>query len=185
MLGPNGSGKSTLLSYIFADHPQAYAKKLTLFGQKRGSGESIWDIKKRIGYTSSEMHLYYRQSVSCLKVVESGFFDSIGLYRRCNSEQVQTALYLMEMLGISHLEERSFQKISSGEQRLVLFARSLVKNPELLILDEPFHGLDDQHKQNCIDLVESFCRQPGKSLIFVTHSREEIPSCVEHYLELE
>ena len=175
LLGANGSGKSTLLSYIFADNPQAYSKKLSLFDRKRGTGESIWDIKKRIGFTSSEMHLYYRKNVNCLQVIESGFFDSIGLYRKCTDKQTQLADYMLDLLQIKHLRERSFMKISSGEQRLVLFARSLVKNPELLILDEPFHGLDDENKQRCLQIVEDYGNQPNKSLIFVTHQQEEIP----------
>lgn len=177
--GPNGTGKSTLLSYIFADNPQAYAKDIALFDRERGTGESIWDIKKRIGFTSSEMHLYYREPVSCLKIVESGFFDSIGLFRNCSETQEQTAKYVMNVVGISHLEERSFLKISSAEQRLVLFARTLVKNPEVLILDEPFHGLDNRNLHHCINIVEDFCRQPGKTLVFVTHNANELPSCVD------
>jgi molybdate transport system ATP-binding protein len=178
LLGKNGSGKSTLLSYIFADNPQAYSKQLTLFDHPRGTGESIWDIKKRIGFTSSEMHLYYRENVSGLKVVESGFFDSIGLFRKCSDEQAQLAEYWLEILNISYLKEIPFLKMSSGEQRMILFARSLVKNPELLILDEPFHGLDDENKQRCLQLVEDFCKQPDKSLIFVTHRQEEIPKII-------
>ena len=178
LLGTNGSGKSTLLSYIFADNPQAYSKNLTLFDRKRGTGESIWDIKKRIGFTSSEMHLYYRKNVNCLQVIASGFFDSIGLYRKCTDEQTNLADYLLDLLQIKHLRERSFIKISSGEQRLILFARSLVKNPELLILDEPFHGLDDENKQRCLQIVESYGKQANKSLIFVTHQQEEIPENV-------
>lgn len=182
--GPNGTGKSTLLSYIFADNPQAYAKDISLFGRARGTGESIWEIKKRIGFTSSEMHLYYREPVDCLKIVESGFFDSIGLFRTCNEAQEQTAKYIMEKVGISHLEKRSFLKVSSAEQRLVLFARTLVKNPEVLILDEPFHGLDSHNLQRCIAIVEDFCRQPGKTLVFVTHNAKELPSCVDKMFEL-
>ncbi len=185
LTGPNGSGKSTLLSYIFADNPQAYAKDIALFGRERGTGESIWDIKKRIGFTSSEMHLYYREPVSCLKIVESGFFDSIGLYRTCTAAQEQTARYIIQVIGIEHLTDRSFLQISSAEQRLVLFARTLVKNPELLILDEPFHGLDNTNLLRCIGIVESFCRQPDKTLIFVTHNMSEIPKCVDHNFNLQ
>lgn len=185
LLGPNGSGKSTLLSYIFADNPQGYSLSLWLFDRKRGSGESIWDIKKRIGYTSSEMHLYYRENVSCLKVVESGYFDSVGLYCRCTEQQQQHALVLMKQLGVAHLAERSFLKVSSGEQRLLLFARALIKNPQLLILDEPFHGLDKRHKQRCLELIECYGSQRSKSLIFVTHYQQEIPACVQHVYQLE
>ncbi len=185
LLGPNGSGKSTLLSFIFGDHPQAYSQPLVLFDKQRGTGESIWDIKKQIGFTSSEMHLYYRENVSCLKVVASGFFDSIGLFRQCTGEQIQIVEEWFRLLGVSHLLERSFLRISSGEQRLMLFIRALVKNPGLLILDEPFHGLDATRKALCTAIVESYCSQANKTLIYVTHRREEIPTCVTHFMELK
>ncbi len=185
LLGPNGSGKSTLLSYIFADNPQAYAKKLALFDRRRGTGESIWDIKKHIGFISSEMHLYYRKDISCLEVVESGFFDSIGIYRSCDSEQEKMAKNLVDELSINHLINRSFLKVSSGEQRLVLLARALVKNPELLILDEPFNGLDDKNKNRCSIVIDLYCSQPDKTLIFVTHFRNEIPDCINLFMELK
>ncbi|WP_019538148.1 ATP-binding cassette domain-containing protein [Proteiniphilum acetatigenes] len=184
LLGPNGSGKSTLLSYIFADNPQAYAKNIRLFGRKRGTGESIWDIKRRIGFSSSELHLYYRENVSCSAVVASGFFDSIGLFRKCNAQQALLAEKLLEILHISHLKNRPFLKVSSGEQRLLFFARAIIKNPELLILDEPFHGLDDYNKERCTSIVGSFAHQPGKSLIYVTHRKEEIPDCIDHCMRL-
>lgn len=185
LLGPNGSGKSTLLSYIFADNPQAYAKNIRLFGRKRGTGESIWDIKRRIGFSSSELHLYYRENVSCTAVVASGFFDSIGLYRKCNPQQTLLAEKLLEIVQIAHLKERPFLKVSSGEQRLLFFARALIKNPELLILDEPFHGLDHYNKARCTAIVESFAKQTGRSLIYVTHRREEIPGCIDHCMILQ
>ena len=181
LLGPNGSGKSTLLSYIFADNPQAYAKNIRLFGRKRGTGESIWDIKKRIGFTSSELNLYYRKNATSLAVIASGFFDSIELFRKSNEQQILIAEKILEILRITHLKDRSFLKISSGEQRLVLFARAIIKNPQLLILDEPFHGLDDYNKKMCTSIVESFAQQNDKSLIYVTHRMEEIPDCIDHY----
>ena len=177
LLGENGSGKSTLLSLICGDNPQAYANNITLFDKKRGTGESIWDIKKRIGYISPEMHLYYQKNVSCLHVVGSGFFDTIGLYRKCNSEQEQIALEWMDIFGIKHLKDISFLNISSGEQRLVLLARVFVKNPDLLILDEPLHGLDVVNKRLVKKLIEVFCTDE-KSLIYVTHYENEIPSVI-------
>ena len=184
LFGPNGSGKSTLLSLVYADNPQSYANTLYLFDKKRGSGESIWDIKKRIGYVSPEMHLYYRQNVSTLKIVGSGFFDSIGLYQQCSEEQETLALAWMRLFGIDHLRDRMFQTLSSGEQRLVLLARAFVKDPELIILDEPLHGLDVSHKKQAAAIIEQFCERPGKTLIYVTHYPHELPACVDHHFEL-
>lgn len=178
LLGENGSGKSTLLSLICGDNPQSYANKLTLFDRRRGTGESIWDIKKRIGYLSPDMHTYYLQDIPCIDVVASGFFDSIGLFRKCSEEQRISARRWLEVFNISQLADRSFVKISYGEQRLILLARAFVKNPELLILDEPLHGLDVGKKKLARQVIEAFCTRPDKTLIYVTHYIEEIPSCV-------
>lgn len=180
LLGPNGSGKSTLLSLIYADNPQSYANTFYLFDKKRGSGESIWDIKKRIGYISPEIHLYYLNNVPCLDIVGSGFFDSIGLFRKCNVEQQQIALAWMKIFRIENLHSSSFLKISYGQQRLVLLARAFAKNPDLLILDEPLHGLDKSSKILALKIIERFCSQKNKSLIYVTHYQEEIPSIVNN-----
>lgn len=183
LLGANGSGKSTLLSLICGDNPQAYANDITLFDRKRGTGESIWDIKKRIGYISPEMHLYYLKNIRCLDVVGSGFFDTIGLYRKCNSEQEKMAAVWMKLFRIDHLQDISFLNVSSGEQRLILLARMFVKNPDLLILDEPLHGLDITNKKRVKKIIEEFCKD-GKSLIYVTHYEDEIPSVVDNRMVL-
>lgn len=183
LLGPNGSGKSTLLSLVCGDNPQAYANDITLFDRKRGTGESIWDIKKRIGYISPEMHLYYLKNVKCIDVVASGFFDTIGLYRKYNNEQEIQALEWMDIFGIRHIQDSSFLNVSSGEQRLVLLARVFVKNPDLLILDEPLHGLDIFNKQRVKRIIEEFCSD-NKSLIYVTHYEKEIPQIVSQRLVL-
>ena len=185
LLGPNGSGKSTLLSLLAADNPRGYALNLEIFGRMRGSGESIWDIKKHIGYISSEMHLYFREDQPCLKIVASGLFDTIGLFRTCNESQNKVALEWMKLLEIDYLKDKSFLKISGGEQRLVLLARTMVKNPNLLILDEPLHGLDIHHKSVARRLIERYSEQVGKSLIYVTHKKEEIPECVDNVFELK
>ena len=184
LFGPNGAGKSTLLSLIYADNPQSYANTLYLFDRKRGSGESIWDIKKRIGYVSPEMHLFYMENVPTLRIVGSGFFDSIGLYRKCTEEQEKIALAWMHLLGIEELKECSFLTLSSGEQRLALLARAFVKDPDLIILDEPLHGLDVSNKKRAAAIIEQFCARPGKTLIYVTHYPQELPACVNKQFEL-
>ncbi len=184
LLGPNGAGKSTLLSLICGDNPQAYANDITLFDRERGSGESIWDIKKHIGYISPEMHLYYMKNVRTIDVVGSGFFDTIGLYRKCNTEQENIALEWMRLFGIEHISDVSFLQISSGEQRIALLARLFVKNPELLILDEPLHGLDTSNKKKVKKIIEEFCTK-DKSLIYVTHYEHEIPAIVDRRMELK
>lgn len=183
LLGANGAGKSTLLSLVCGDNPQAYANNITLFDRKRGTGESIWDIKKRIGYISPEMHLYYLKNVRCLDVVGSGFFDTVGLYRKCNEEQEVLALEWMKVFRIDHLKEISFLNISSGEQRLALLARLFVKNPDLLILDEPLHGLDAVNKMYIKKLIEEYCGK-DKALIYVTHYESEIPDIIDKRLLL-
>lgn len=183
LLGPNGSGKSTLLSLVCGDNPQAYANDITLFDRRRGTGESIWDIKKRIGYISPEMHLYYLKNIACVDVVGSGFFDTIGLYRKCSDEQIRLALEWMKTLKIDYLTDKSFLNISTGEQRLVLLARVLIKNPDLLILDEPMHGLDSANKERVKYIIENFCDE-NKTLIYVTHYDDEIPDIVNKRLKL-
>lgn len=183
--GPNGAGKSTLLSLIYADNPQSYSNNITLFGRKRGSGESIWEIKRRIGYVSPEMHLFYLKNIPTIDVVGSGFFDTIGLYRKCNSEQRLICEEWMKVFGIEKLKEVSFLKLSSGEQRLALLARAFVKSPSLLILDEPLHGLDKSNKERVRKIIETYCDDPERTMIYVTHYRNEIPACVTRYLELE
>ncbi|MDR3262015.1 MAG: ATP-binding cassette domain-containing protein [Tannerella sp.] len=184
LCGPNGSGKTLLLSLIYADNPQAYAQTLYLFDRKRGSGESIWDIKQRIGYVSPEMHLYYRENIPALNIVCSGFFDSTGLFRKCNDAQRQRALEWMRLFGIDALKDRSFLTLSSGEQRLTLLARAFVKNPDLLILDEPLHGLDISGKHRAARIIEAFCAGKGKTLIYVTHYPNELPACIDRRFEL-
>ncbi|MFR9640586.1 MAG: ATP-binding cassette domain-containing protein [Rikenellaceae bacterium] len=182
--GENGAGKSTLLSLVCADNPQSYACDISLFGARRGSGESIWDIKRRIGYVSPEMHRAYMMDLPALDIVGSGLHDSIGLHRRLSEEQREVALRWMEIFEISELATRSFMQLSSGEQRLVLLARAFVKSPELLILDEPLHGLDLRFRRLTLEIIESYCRRADRTLIIVTHYKEELPGCITHSLHL-
>ncbi|MBC7920548.1 MAG: ATP-binding cassette domain-containing protein [Ferruginibacter sp.] len=185
LLGPNGSGKSTLLSLITGDNPQAYANDLTLFDRPRGSGESIWDIKRQIGFVSPELHAHYAAAVPCWQVVASGYADSVGLRFSGTEPQRERIGACLGLLGIGHLGEQPFARISAGEQRLVLLARALVKDPPLLILDEPCQGLDRRHTEGFKSLVEHACRSAHRTLIYVTHYAGEIPDCVEKILRLD
>ena len=182
--GRNGSGKSTLLSLICADNPQSYACDITLFGHQRGSGASIWDIKRRIGYVSPELHRSYQRNLPALSIVASGLKDTVGLYARATDEDKQQCLKWMQRFGIEQLAQRAFTQLSSGEQRLILVCRAFVKNPDLLILDEPMHGLDMPRQQLVKDIINDYCSDPQKTLIMVTHYNEELPSCINRHLTL-
>ena len=185
LLGDNGSGKSTLLSLVCADNPQAYACNIALFGHPRGKGESIWDIKRHIGYVSPEMHRAYMKDLPAIDIVASGLNDSIGLYVRPRPEQRETCLSWMRVFGVEALADRSYLQLSSGEQRLCLLARAFVKDPELLILDEPLHGLDTNHRAKVREIINLFCQRPHKTLIMVTHYEDELPSCIDHHLRIQ
>ena len=184
LTGPNGSGKSTLLSLVYADNPKSYSNTLYLFDRKRGTGESIWDIKSRIGYVSPEMHLYFMEDIPLLRIVASGFFDSIGVFRKCTPEQETIAMEWIKCFGIEDIAHRSFLSLSSGEQRLALLARAFVKDPDLIILDEPLHGLDVANKERASKIIESFCDRKGKTLVYVTHYTHEIPQAVTKEFKL-
>jgi molybdate transport system ATP-binding protein len=141
--GPNGAGKSTLLSLINGDNPQAYSNQVYLFDKRRGSGESIWDIKKKIGYLSPEMHIYFDYALTVFQTIASGLFDSIGLFRKLNDEQTKQVNEWIKLLNLEQFQDKLLSRLSAGQQRLALLARALVKNPPVLILDEPCQGLDD------------------------------------------
>ncbi|MDF2454131.1 MAG: modF [Cytophagaceae bacterium] len=208
IIGPNGAGKSTLLSLINGDNPQAYSNEIYLFDQRRGSGESIWDIKRKIGFISPELHIYFQRDVShteavaissgepspikfsqakitCEDVVTSGFNDQVGSSQGVTALQRKQALRWMNLLQIKHLSDQNMYDASLGEQRLVLLARALVKNPALLILDEPCQGLDAEQTKRFTEVVDAVCRHFNKTLIYISHYKQDIPMCVTKVLTLE
>lgn len=176
LAGPNGSGKTTLLSLLNGDNPQAYANDVVLFDRQRGSGESIWDIKKKIGFVSPELHQYFPDAITCMHVVESGFYDTQGLFRKSDPSKREIALKWMEVFGLSALAAVSFKNVPASQQRILLLARALVKNPPLLILDEPCQGLDDAQQNYFRRTIETLCAVHHTTVIYVTHHQEEIPS---------
>jgi molybdate transport system ATP-binding protein len=185
VVGPNGSGKTTLLGMITGDNLQAYANEVYLFGKKRGEGESIWDIRRRLGVVSPELQLQYRHPVPAREVILSGFFDSIGLYRKATGEQIALADRWLEFLGMTDRADRAFNRLSYGEKRLMLIVRAMVKSPELLILDEPCQGLDRSNREMVLALMQSIGSGGSTGLIYITHHQEELIPCISHVLKLE
>ncbi|GHB88524.1 ATP-binding cassette domain-containing protein [Persicitalea jodogahamensis] len=187
LTGPNGSGKSTLLSILTADHPQRFANDYDLFDQKRGGkGSSIWDIKQKIGHVSPELHLYFPVETTVFKAIASGFFDATGIYfKKLDDIQTERVGLLARLLGVAHAMQRPLQKLSKGEQRLVLLARALVKNPPLLILDEPCQGLDIGAVEHFKSVVDAVCRSGERTLVYVSHYPHEIPGCINRFINLE
>lgn len=183
LLGPNGSGKSTLLSLIVGDHPQVYSNDVRLFDHRRGQGESIWEVKARIGFVSPELHLYFSEPLQAHEVVASGFFDVL-VKRKVNADQEARLRQLFTRFDVAALWDRPFRHLATGQQRLLLFLRAVVKTPRLLILDEPFQGLDEPTVARIRDWLDTYLT-PEQTLVFVTHYSEEMPRCVSRILRLD
>ncbi len=182
--GPNGAGKSTLLSLITGDHPQAYANDLVLFDRQRGTGESIWDIKRRIGLVSPELHLYFPHGTNVYHTVGSGLFDTMGLFRPLSEEQESLVKQWIMIFQLEAFRLRPLSQLSLGQQRKALLARALVKNPALLVLDEPCQGLDAEQTAEFNALIDQLVAHFGHTLLYVSHYSGQIPSCVNKRLEL-
>ena len=185
--GPNGSGKTTFLELITGDNMQVFSNDIKIFGNRRGSGESIWDIKKRLGIVSYRMHVEYRMlgGTSLLSVIISGLRDSIGLYGGAPTDmEIATAKKWLALGGFVGRESESFGSLSYGEQRAVLILRSAVKTPEILILDEPCHGLDEQYREKILQLMELIGNSGTTTMLHVTHDPSEVLECEKHILEL-
>lgn len=182
IVGPNGAGKSTLLSLVTGDHPQGYSNDLTLFGRKRGSGETIWQIKRHIGYVSSSLHIDYRVSSSIKNVILSGYHDSIGVYIATSDKQSKLADQWLALLNLTTQANQSFHSLSWGLQRLVLIVRALVKHPALLILDEPLQGLDQLNRELVKRWIDLLMTEGNSQLLFVSHHAEDAPKCITHRL---
>lgn len=172
LIGPNGSGKSTLLSMITGENPKGFGQELYLFGRKKGSGESVWDIKKNIGFFSTSMTYLFKRTQTLEQMMLSGFYDSIGLYTQPTSLQKQIAAQWFEVIGMSQLKNKSFRSLSLGQQRVILIVRAVIKHPPLIILDEPIEGLDDKNSSLVIDLINILIQETNMTLIYVSHRIE-------------
>lgn len=183
--GPNGSGKSTLLSLISGDNPKAFGQAIKLFGIQKGSGESVWELKKKMGIVSSSFHLTYREAISVYNVVLSGFFDSVGLYKHAGGKQLEDAKKLIEDCGMKEVLHTNFQDLSYGLQRMVLILRALVKKPKLLLLDEPCQGLDGQLNGRVLTLIDFIATMHETTIIYVSHLKEDGLKSIKNFLELD
>lgn len=172
LIGPNGSGKSTMLSMIIGDNPRGYGQDMILFGRKKGSGESIWDIKRQIGYFTPAMIEQFTRVDSVENMIISGLNDSVGLYVTPSDIQKDIAKSWIERLGNTY-RNRTFQSLSIGQQRMVMVARAMVKHPPLLILDEPTIELDDENSRLFIDMVNAIAAEKKIAIIYVSHRDEE------------
>ncbi|MGI2997735.1 molybdate ABC transporter ATP-binding protein ModF [Vibrio alginolyticus] len=181
--GPNGCGKSTLLGLIFGDHPQCYSNDIDIFGKKRGTGETIWEIKQHIGMVSSALHLQYRVNCSALEVILSGFYDSIGLYNQPTRKEMNIANEWLDILHMSQYKKTSFKQLEYGQQRLLLIARAIVKQPTLLILDEPYQGLDFLGRRLVKNTLELIARENLSQLLYVSHYQEDRLDSIKNELE--
>jgi molybdate transport system ATP-binding protein len=181
--GPNGAGKTTLLKMILGETLQGYANEVYLFGKRRGTGETIWQIKQHLGVVSSDLQVRYRKKMRAYEVIASGLFDSIGLYRPLTAPQRATVDMWIDALEINDLAREPFHQLSYGQKRLILLARAMAKSPALLILDEPCHGLDIANRTRILAVIDRLGRG-NTQLLYVTHHRAEIPGCITHILEL-
>jgi molybdate transport system ATP-binding protein len=181
--GPNGCGKTTLLSLITGDNHKAYGQNITLFGRRRGSGESVWDIKQKFGLLNTQLHLNHVRGMRVIEVVVSGFFDTVGLYDDWGDQQRQIASQWLAALGLDGVEREPFDTLSFGIQRMVLLARAMVKSPVILVLDEPCLGLDGHHTQIILRAVDHIASNSDTQILFVSHSAGESPACINQWLE--
>lgn len=172
LTGNNGSGKSTLLSMITGDNPKAYGQDITIFGNKKGTGESVWELKEKIGYFSPAMTLKFNGRHSIEHMLISGFNDSIGLYSQPTELQKSKVKEWLLFLNLWEGRHQLFSKLSLGQQRVVMTVRAMVKHPPLLILDEPTTGMDDFSANRFINLVHTFAQQSSSAIIYVSHRKE-------------
>lgn len=183
--GPNGCGKSTLVQVITGDHPACYRNDLHVFGKKRGSGESVWELKRHMGIVSADLHRNYRVPGSTLSCILSGLFDSVGLYQGVTPLQEQGARDWLDRLGMGEKDGVPFRDLEYGAQRLVLIARAMIKRPGLLVLDEPTQGIDELNRHAVLDFLEGLAKENLSTILYVSHRQDEFRSFFRQHLKMK
>jgi molybdate transport system ATP-binding protein len=181
VVGRNGAGKSTLLRLVVGDEqamPGGRVSRLEL-----GERADVWEVKARVGIVSPELQARHRADLRAEDVVAAGFTASIGLSAEPSAAERDAALRCMERVGVGHLAGRRIHAVSYGELRKLLLARALVRDPELLVLDEPCDGLDPESRAAFLDTVDGLCRF-GTQVLLVTHHEEDLVPAIRHVLEL-
>jgi molybdate transport system ATP-binding protein len=179
--GPNGAGKSTFLRLLVGEEhlaPDGRIARLDL-----GTRADVRDVRARVGLVAPDLQARHRGDATGLEVALSGFHGSIGLGEEPTDEQRMAAAGWLAAVGAEHLATRSIQAISYGEMRRLLFARALVTDPEVLLLDEPFNGLEPRARAEAMDLVDRLCRA-GRTTVLVTHHDDEVVPSIRHELRL-
>ncbi len=185
IVGPNGSGKTTLLSLIDGSNPKAYGRRFWLFGRLRGSGESVWEIKERVGQVSADFHRNYPVRTTALDTILSGFNDTAGLYEEPSGLHIDTARHWLALLDLADQESTPLGRLSYGQQRTLLVARAMVKMPPILIADEPTQGLDDEHSELVLSVLERIGSETEVLLLYVSHDPAQRLRCTTHRMLLE
>jgi molybdate transport system ATP-binding protein len=182
VLGSNGAGKTTFLKLIASDLYPAFGARVNRF--EFTADNTIWDLRRRIGCVSPLLQAHYRERLTAEQVVVSGFFSSIGLMDRPNAKQRRKVRALFQEFSLEHLLAKGMLSLSFGELRKILTLRALVQDPELLILDEPFDGLDLESKADFAAALEQIAAR-GTQLLIVTHHLDDLPQCMTHGLFLD
>jgi molybdate transport system ATP-binding protein len=181
VMGENGAGKSTLLGLLTADHPQIYNNDITLLGERPGHGLNIWDHKAKLGFFSPELALQYREDLSLLDVLCTGFTPNLCRAENITWEEKAKAREWLAYLGFEDTSI-SIRKISPIDKRLVLMARAAIRPPKVLLLDEPTQGLKGEYREKLFHLLQLLSTET--TIIMVSHYEEEWPPCMTHLLRM-
>lgn len=185
VLGKNGAGKSTLLRLLAGDEMVAYGGKIQHELPRQGGAVScLADLRRGVHLVSDLQQATYGYDVNGEELVFSGIDNSVGTYRDASESERNQVASLMNWLELTPLAKRSIRHCSTGQLRRLLLARALAGEPDLLLLDEPFSGLDIASRKAFIEVLTQVAKQ-GIQMILVTHHESDIFSSITHVMQLE